>query len=212
MNRNLPFFSNFFLPAILLLLTSCGAIEPEQEQVTTNPIKTITVFPVQTIERVHHFNDVTKQQLEAGAYTLTSLLEQYLTGTQSGISFHIISNEQMESLISKHRGDLFSQARYVALQMNSDAVLVITVERFRERAGTIYSVEAPASVSFKYKLIKSDGPQVLCNGVFEETQVPLTDNIFTLRKAKERGFKWITAEALAREGIKIKFEACPYLK
>ncbi len=212
MNRNLPFFQNFVLLAALLLLTSCAAVEPEQEQVPMSPLKTITVFPVQAVEIAHHFNDDSKNQLEAGVYTITSLLAQYLAGIQSEISFQIISNEQMESLLGEYHGDLFSQARFVASQMNSDAVLIITVERFRERDGTQYSVEAPASVSFEYKLLKSDGPQILCNGVFEETQVPLTDNIFTLKKAKKRGFKWITAEDLAREGIKEKFGACPYLK
>ena len=212
MNRNLPFFSNFVLLAALLLLTSCATVEPEQEQVAMSSIKTITVFPVQSVEVAHHFNDDTKNQLEAGVYTITSLLAQYLVGAQSEISFQIISNAQMESLLGEYQGDLFSQARFVSSQMNSDAVLVITVERFRERAGTEYSVKAPASVSFEYKLLKSDGPQILCNGVFEETQVPLTDNIFTLQKARKRGFKWITAEDLAREGIKEKFGSCPYLK
>ncbi|MEA3548779.1 MAG: hypothetical protein U9R66_14095 [Thermodesulfobacteriota bacterium] len=212
MNRNLPFFPNFILLAVLLLLTSCAAVEPEQEQVAISSIKTITIFPVQTVEVAHHFNDDIKNQLEAGVYTMTSLLTQYFAGIQSEISFQFISNKQMESLLGKHQGNLFSQARFVSSQMNSDAVLLITLERFRERDGTQYSVEAPASVSFEYKLLKSDGPQILCNGVFEETQVPLTDNIFTLKKAKKRGFKWITAEDLAREGIKEKFGACPYLK
>ena len=175
-------------------------------------LKTITVFPVQTVERTHHFKNSTKQQLEAGAYTFTSLLAQYLTGIQSETSFQIISNEQMESLLGEYHGDIFSQARFVSSQMNSDAVLVVTVERFRERDGTQYSVEAPASVSFEYKLLRNDGSQILCNGIFEETQVPLTDNIFTLKKARKRGFKWITAEDLAREGIKEKFGSCPYLK
>ena len=212
MNRNLPFFSNFILLTALLLLTSCAAVESEQKFADTSSVRTITVFPVQTVDLAHHFRDTAQQRLEAGADTLASLLEEYLTGIQSGIAFQIISNEQMESLLGEQRGDLFSQARFVASQLNSDAALLITLERFREREGSEYSVDIPASVSFEYKLIKSDSPHVLCSGVFEETQVPLSDNLFTLKKAKGRGFKWITAEDLAREGIKTKFGACPYLK
>ena len=212
MNRNLPLFQNIVLLAALLLLTSCATVESEQKQVPVSPLKTITVFPVQAIQIAHHFNDDIKNQLEAGVYTMTSLLAQYFAGIQSETSFQIISNEQMESLLGEFQGDIFSQARFISSQINSDAVLVIIMERFREREGTRYSVKAPASVSFEYKLLKSDAPKILCNGVFEETQIPLTDNIFTLTKAKKRGFKWITAEDLAREGIKEKFGACPYLK
>ncbi len=211
-NRNLPFFPNLVLLAALLLLTSCAEIESEQEYVDTSSIKTITVFPVQIGDTGHHYKNNTKQQLEAGADTLTSLLEEYLTGMQSDTAFQIISNHQMESLLGEHRGDLFSQAKYVSAQLNSDAALIIILERFRERAGTEYSVDAPASVSFEYKLIKSDRHQLLCSGVFEETQEALFSNLFSLKKAKGRKFKWITAADLTREGLKTKLGSCPYLK
>jgi hypothetical protein len=94
----------------------------------------------------------------------------------------------------------------------ADAVLILTLNRFRERDGGEYSVNSPASVAFDYKLISGESGQTLCSGVFSETQQPLLDDLLVFFQRAKRGFKWITAEALAREGMEQKFALCPYLE
>ena len=80
-----------------------------------------------------------------------------------------------------------------------------------ERDGGDYSVNQPASVSFKYQLIHVPTGTTLCLGVFDETQQTLLSNLFSFSKASSRGFKWVKAEQLAREGLHEKLNDCRYL-
>jgi len=77
--------------------------------------------------------------------------------------------------------------------------LNVFIYRFQERQGGNFSVVRPASVGFHVHLVE--------NGVltdvfaFDETQQPLSDNIFRFFTFLKRGAKWITAGELAREGV-----------
>jgi hypothetical protein len=77
--------------------------------------------------------------------------------------------------------------------------LNVLVYRFQERRGGNFSVERPASVGYHVHLF---GPAGLTKVVvFDETQQALSENIFGFFTFLRRGAKWITAEALAREGV-----------
>lgn len=77
--------------------------------------------------------------------------------------------------------------------------LNVLVYRFQERRGGNFSVERPASVGYHVHLF---GPAGLAKVVvFDETQQPLSENVFGFFTFLRRGAKWITAEALAREGV-----------
>ena len=73
------------------------------------------------------------------------------------------------------------------------------IYRFQEREGGNFSVVRPASVGFHVHLYEGDKLSGVF--VFDETQQPLSDNIFRFFTFLRRGAKWITAGELAREGI-----------
>lgn len=75
----------------------------------------------------------------------------------------------------------------------------VLIYRFQERKGGNYSVEKPASVAFHMHLMKDN----VVGKVFEykEDQKALSQNLFTMGKFFQRGGRWVTAEALATEGI-----------
>lgn len=77
--------------------------------------------------------------------------------------------------------------------------LHVFIYRFQEREGGNFSVVRPASVGFHVHLYEGDKLSDVF--VFDETQQPLSDNIFRFFTFLRRGAKWITAGELAREGI-----------
>ncbi len=77
--------------------------------------------------------------------------------------------------------------------------LNVLIYRFEERRGGNFAVERPASVGFHVHLY--DGDTLAKVEIFDETQRPLSENIFRFFTFLRRGGKWITADSLAREGV-----------
>jgi len=76
------------------------------------------------------------------------------------------------------------------------------VLRYRERVGEEWGVKSPASVSFVIDLWDVRRGDIVWSGRFEETQRPLSENIFALGGFAQRGARWLKAEELALEGVK----------
>lgn len=77
--------------------------------------------------------------------------------------------------------------------------LNVFVYRFEERRGGNFAVERPASVGFHTHVY--DGSSITRVMVFDETQRPLSENVFRFFTFLRRGGKWITADSLALEGV-----------
>lgn len=90
----------------------------------------------------------------------------------------------------------------VVAREESDATLGGAVRRFSEREGTASGVRHPASVWFTLELRGSDG-RILWTGTYEETQSALSEDVGSLPRAWERGFRWVTAADLADYGARM---------
>jgi hypothetical protein len=101
-------------------------------------------------------------------------------------------------------------ARKAGERIGCDAVLETTVSRFDERAGGKYSVETPAAVAFDFRLFAIGSGEVLWSATFDEAQEAVSENLYQLKKAKSRGFSWVTAESLMLEGVRAKLGDSPY--
>jgi len=86
-----------------------------------------------------------------------------------------------------------------------DQYINVYVYRFEERKGGNYSVEKPAGVGFHMHLFEDNTLKKIF--VFNEDQQALTDNLFGIGKFFSRGGKWITAEALSKEGVEKGLDA-----
>lgn len=82
-----------------------------------------------------------------------------------------------------------------------DAILTGHLFHFKERVGTAYSVESPASVAFSLFLIRVTDGRVLWRGIFEETQQSLLENILKIGSFFKRKARWVTAREMAAEGL-----------
>ncbi len=90
--------------------------------------------------------------------------------------------------------------------LNADAIFAGYIYRFRERVGGEYSVDLPASVAFDIHLIRVEDGRVLWSAHLDETQKPLSDDLFRLGLFLRRKAKWITAKEMAISGLEDMFE------
>jgi hypothetical protein len=83
----------------------------------------------------------------------------------------------------------------------ADAVLTGYIYRWREREGTDYAVNRPASVAFDLHLISPAEGTTLWKAKFDETQRSLLENVFNVSTFLESKGKWLTVEKLAMLGL-----------
>ena len=89
-------------------------------------------------------------------------------------------------------------ARELRKELSLDAVIVGRVRVFRERAGQKFAA-IPAAVGFDVQVINAQDGTAVWAGDFFEEQKPFTQDF---KGMLERGGEWITAEELARSGVR----------
>ncbi|UCF86240.1 MAG: hypothetical protein JSV50_11610 [Desulfobacteraceae bacterium] len=90
----------------------------------------------------------------------------------------------------------------VGSTFEADGVLAGYIYRWREREGTDYAVNRPASVAFDLHLINPAGGAILWKSKFDKTQQSLSENIFDLKTFFESRGRWMTVEKLAMFGLR----------
>ena len=103
------------------------------------------------------------------------------------------------------------QALKLSQRHDADGVLVGFIYAFRERVGTGYSVDTPASVTFDLYLLEAETGRVLWKANYSHTQQPVSENVLDLETYVYGGIRWLTATELARLGLKKMFERFPRL-
>jgi hypothetical protein len=84
----------------------------------------------------------------------------------------------------------------------ADAVITGRIQRYRERVGEEWGAKSPASVAFVLDLVDVRRGDIIWSARFDETQKPLSENIFALGDVARRGVKWLSAEQLTAEGVR----------
>jgi hypothetical protein len=87
-----------------------------------------------------------------------------------------------------------------ARDFGATSVLLGKVLRYREREGSAAGATRPASVAFEVSLHDTATGRRLWTGRFDETQQPLTENVFRARQYPGGGTRWLTAAELGRWG------------
>lgn len=94
-------------------------------------------------------------------------------------------------------------------ELGVDGVVVGYVYRFRERMGTEYSVEQPASVAFEIDLFRTQDGILAWKQNYDRTQRSLMENVFQASSFFREGGVWLSARALATEGVKDVLKSFP---
>ena len=127
--------------------------------------------------------------------------------------FELIPSSQAQGVMARLLAGSKQELQERELQLeigralNADAIFVGYIYRFRERVGGQYSVESPASVAFDIHLIRTVDGRILWSAHLDETQRPLSDDLFGLGLFLRRKAKWVTAKEMAISGLKDMLKA-----
>ncbi len=203
-----------WLPAacLLLLLAGCAGRQQEAEK-PQEPAVAVTCIAVLPATSVVNFDETISfaeaKKLRKGVQVLDRLLQEQFAGRKD---IRFVSDSQLYGMEGNLADNFLEQAGAIARRFSCNAVLETTLWRYSERVGGKYTAKEPASVTFEYRLVETDNGTVLCQGRYDEVQKSVLENLYNLKKASERGFTWVTAEELLREGLHDKFDQCSYLR
>ncbi len=197
-----------FVPLFSCKSMQSYSIEKKQICPVVPIIKRVVVLPFD-IPSNAPFGLVKEGKIEEGSIEkLSTFTEDIL---KSFGCFDVISWEQViERLQYEDMGRVLLDAKKgykdeiikIARIFKADAVLMGYVTKYTEREGKEYGSMKPASVSFSLFLYAGSDGSLLWNGSYRETQQALLDNLFNINLYIRRGFKWLSADELAKWGLK----------
>jgi len=206
-----------FLLTVMLFLPGCKTNVVVKENVLPpSGIKKILIFPFRNMFAVYGEN-VNYRCPICGKVFMTGKVAEYADNMLTEELFVLLKDRKDIKLIpaSQHQGvmsDLLSEGKKklpeqdllveAGRALDADAVLAGHIFRFRERVGTRYSVDLPASVAFGIHLIRVADGRLLWDGHFDETQQSLFENLFHLGSFLRRKARWVTANEMAVSGLK----------
>lgn len=207
----------YYIPLVILIvvnlcLAGCAFLgeAPVAEPPKALNIKTLLVLPFNTSAERYEV-DTSVRCAICGAVFLTGpvvsgadsyMTKQLLTFLKAETTYELIPPGQGEGV----RYKILSESRHLSerdlvletgRKLKADAVVSGTIYRFRQRVGTDFSVETPASVAFGIHFIRADDGRLIWTGRSDETQKPLSENLFKLFTFIKSGGAWLTAEELA---------------
>lgn len=205
----------------ITVLSACNTnLVVSDKPVTESGTGKILVMPVKDMAAVYGENMNVRCPI-CGKVFLTGkaapgarrmLTEQLFKILKKKDDYKLLSPDQARGIISKllaenktgiPERDLLIKA---GSRVQAYAVMAGYLYRFRERIGKRYSVESPASVAFDFHLIRVSDGRVLWGGNYDETQRALSEDILHIGTFLKRNAEWITADKMAKEGIKEMFE------
>jgi hypothetical protein len=101
------------------------------------------------------------------------------------------------------------QAVRLGQAVQADWVMVGTIWRFREKGAVEGVPDSPASVGFALYMVDVATGERLWRGAFDGTQKALTQDVLGGVKQLGMGLRWLTAEELARYGVKSVLKKLP---
>ncbi len=210
-------FSGTLLAALLLLLAACQPRAVPVSGPTNESFKPgkIAVLPFTDMSAVYGEGQSVRCPL-CGSMMITGRVEEgadaFLTAElskliQKKMQATVIPPERAKGIYTTlldEEGLLFPETGVVAKtgrRLGADAVIAGNIYRFRERVGSDYAAESPASVAFTVAMVRVSDGSVVWSAVFDETQHSLMENLFNIGTFFKRGGKWLTAEQLAVYGL-----------
>jgi len=101
-------------------------------------------------------------------------------------------------------------AQKLGQALGADYVFLGNVWKYRDRNEAAYSAPSGAAVAFNVVLLKVETGQKIWKATFDKTQRTLSDNVLAIKGSVKPGLKWLSANELARLGVKEVFKKFPY--
>jgi len=137
--------------------------------------------------------------------------------------YHILSSRLGDRLMPMDKVDRVFETMKISYETDTPAtfaqmlgksldvryMVVGNAWRFKNRIGTAFSADQPASVAFSIYLIDVKKHELAWSATYDETQQSLTENLLNIFNFFKQGAKWLTADELAEYGMKKILETFP---
>jgi hypothetical protein len=194
---SLPAFQ-FLVASFLLAVSGCNPFH--RSPTLAEHVDLIAVMPIEPLERVSATPPAPPESLAPGA--ARAVTAAVYDALMSSSDWRVVPDLTVAQALAHMKAgeDLASRARALGKEVGADAVLFGTVSRYVERVGAEYGARHPASVAFSLSLISVASGERLWTGSFDQTQRPLTTNLFNWWQFWRGGPRWFTAQEFARLG------------
>jgi len=136
-----------------------------------------------------------------------TLIDLLYAKMEANGTFQIIAQKNVEEILLHSPSSV-----QVGKKLEADFIFIGYLFRFEERIGSSLGVERPASVSFDLHLFRLRDEKMVWLGKFDETQRPLSENLFKIWSFIRRKGSWLTAAELASVGMDEMLGKLPGLK
>ena len=179
-----------------------GGVHPQ-----AGGIELIAVSPIRELPpQARKSDDRPVLESHAGR-AITGQIYGYLAGQTR---YRFVPDLTVESIVPRiTERDAIAAARALARESGADGVLFGTVYRFQERIGPRYAASQPASVSFDLALYSVVADEVVWKGQFDETQQPLSSNLFNAWMFWRAGPYWFSVRELSGLGVEKLMKTLP---
>jgi hypothetical protein len=222
--KNNDLFKIFVLTSMVFLSACRGDHIVKEEPSVLSGVKKILILPFKDMSGVFGENENARCPVCGKVFTTGEVEENAADMLTDHVFILLKDRKEIELIPSSQAQGVMSgllaenknafQERNLGVEtgraLNADAVVVGYIYRFRERVGARYSVDLPASVAFDIHLIRVVDGRVLWGGHFDETQRPLSDDLFRLSTFVQRKARWITAKEMAISGLDDLFKTFPW--
>ena len=134
----------FISCALALFLVSCSSQQPQlaEPPQLVEGIDLIAVLPVRTLaEQGAEVGTTVSEELREGAMLANEVLRQELGGNAK---IRMISPAELDRLNDGVTGGFGATIAGLGREVGADAVLLVTIRRYKQRQGSTYAADFPA--------------------------------------------------------------------
>jgi hypothetical protein len=201
------------LGLLLAVVTACsfgpGNLQSKQSaDLEKRKIRRIAVLPPEAVSAEQKakapFTSPSPGGTKSHEKSAEKLLANLVYSTMASMAgWQIVSDSEVRDVeqgILRLNG--LARIRTLGELVYADAVIRGRMQRYRERVGDEWGAKSPASVAFVLDLIDVRRGDIVWSARFDETQKPLSENIFAIGDIQQRGVRWLTAAQLTQAGVK----------
>jgi len=211
------------LPAVILgficLVTIAANDQVEEDPSSAILFKQMAVAPILVGQRQPDMDETLDDTLSCPINQICAedpniqadagqmIMRLVLSELKSRFGRHIVPSEQVQAAYAGLRLDDAQDtprtlAHRLGQSLTADLMMVGTVWRYRDRGAIEGFPDKPASVAFALYLVDPVSGRRLWRGVYDEAQELALQDMSKFTERIKMGLKWLTADELARHGVK----------
>jgi hypothetical protein len=208
---------------IFLSGSSCQLQQAPQEDKTVLPeLKTIAVVGFRPALSPTQEPGLVRSPISGAVFSAEPVSEVTAEGLSNLLFERLAKDSRHQWMSPREAAAAFSQIAssnptltdrdiYVRIgkALSAEGVLGGHVYRWRDREGTDYAVNRPASVAFDLYLLSAGDGTVLWKARFDKTQLSLSEDLLDLKTFLKAKGRWMTVDELAEIGLSDFVEAFP---